>query len=71
MLVAITAFPVLDPDLLAMIMLAVPVPLLVWMILSRFLGARAGKSGQGGSARTYGSSPKPDRASLPTEHSIP
>lgn len=50
MLVAITAFPVLDPDLLAMIMLAVPVPLLVWMILSRFLGARAGKSGQGGTA---------------------
>lgn len=50
MLVAITAFPVLDPDLLAMIMLAVPVPLLVWMILSRFRGARAGKSGQGGTA---------------------
>ncbi|MEO0017419.1 MAG: hypothetical protein RLZZ522_702, partial [Verrucomicrobiota bacterium] len=43
MLVAITAFPKLDPDLLTMILLAVPVPLVVWLLLSRFLGSLAGK----------------------------
>jgi|GEM_PF-1595841 len=42
MLVAITAFPILDPNLMAMILLAVPVPLVVWLALSSFLGFRAG-----------------------------
>jgi BASS family bile acid:Na+ symporter len=50
MLVAITAFPVLDPNLLAMILLAVPVPLVVWLVLSRFLGSRAGKTIEGAAA---------------------
>ena len=31
MLVAVTAFPVIDPNLMAMSLLAVPVPLLVWL----------------------------------------
>jgi BASS family bile acid:Na+ symporter len=44
MLVAITAFPQLDPNLMAMILLAVPVPLVVWLVLSSFLGSRAGKT---------------------------
>jgi len=43
MLVAITAFPNLDPNLLAMILLAVPVPLVVWLAVSSFLGSRADK----------------------------
>jgi BASS family bile acid:Na+ symporter len=42
MLVAITAFPNLDPNLMAMILLAVPVPLAVWLVVSRVLGSRAG-----------------------------
>jgi len=45
MLIAITAFPNLDPNLLAMILLAVPVPLAVWLVLSTFLGSRAAKAG--------------------------
>jgi BASS family bile acid:Na+ symporter len=48
MLMAITAFPVIDPDLMAMIMLAVPVPMASWFILSRFLGSRAGNVSVGG-----------------------
>jgi BASS family bile acid:Na+ symporter len=41
MLVAITAFPSLDPNLMAMILLAVPVPLVVWFLLARFFASRA------------------------------
>jgi BASS family bile acid:Na+ symporter len=41
MLVAITAFPNLDPNLLAMILLAVPVPLVVWLALSKLFASRA------------------------------
>jgi BASS family bile acid:Na+ symporter len=50
MLVAITAFPTLDPDLLAMILLAVPVPLVVWLALSRFFGSRADHAAHGRAA---------------------
>ena len=50
MLVAITAFPVLDPDLLAMILLAVPVPLVVWFAVSRVLASRAGTTSTGGAS---------------------
>ena len=50
MLVAITAFPVLDPHLLAMILLAVPVPLVVWLAVSRFLASRAGTISTGGAS---------------------
>jgi BASS family bile acid:Na+ symporter len=50
MLVAITSFPQLDPNLMAMILLAVPVPLVVWLLLSRFLGSLAGTTVEGGAA---------------------
>jgi BASS family bile acid:Na+ symporter len=42
MLVAITALPIIDPNLMAMILLAVPVPLVVWQALSIFFSSRAG-----------------------------
>jgi len=51
MLVAITAFPNLDPNLMAMILLAVPVPLVVWLVLSSFLGSRAGGTSATGEVR--------------------
>jgi bile acid:Na+ symporter, BASS family len=39
MLVAFTAFPVQDPNVLVMILLAVPVPLAVWLLLARYFFA--------------------------------
>jgi hypothetical protein len=53
MLVAITAFPSLDPNLMAMILLAVPVPLVVWLALSSFLGSLAGKTVEGSAAGPF------------------
>jgi BASS family bile acid:Na+ symporter len=53
MLVAITAFPIIDPDLMAMILLAVPVPLVVWLALSRYLGSLAGKADAERAASTH------------------
>ena len=50
MLVAVTAFPVIDPDLMAISLLAVPVPLLVWLALARFFASRAGATSTGGAA---------------------
>jgi BASS family bile acid:Na+ symporter len=47
MLVAITAFPNLDPNLMAMILLAVPVPLVVWFALAKFFASRAGTTAVG------------------------
>jgi hypothetical protein len=44
MFVAITAFRNIDPRLLAMILLAVPVPLVVWVALSKFFAFQAGKT---------------------------
>ena len=44
MFVAITAFPNLDPKLLVMILLAVPVPVIVWFFLARFFASQAGKT---------------------------
>jgi len=41
MFVAITAFPVLDPQLMVMVLLAVPVPIIVWYFLARFYVSRA------------------------------
>ncbi len=41
MFVAILAFPAPDPRLLVMILLAVPVPLVVWLLLARFFASRA------------------------------
>ena len=40
MIVAITAFPVIDPKLMVMILLAVPVPLIVWYFLAKFFASR-------------------------------
>jgi len=50
MLMAITAFPSLDPDLMAMILLAVPVPLVVWLVVSSVLGSLAGEPDAVGAA---------------------
>jgi hypothetical protein len=50
MFVAITAFPNLDPRLLVMILLAVPVPVIVWFALAKFFASRAGKIGVAGEA---------------------
>ena len=47
MFVAITAFPVLDPRLLVMILMAVPVPVIVWFFVARFFASRAGKTVEG------------------------
>jgi len=47
MFVAITAFPNLDPRLLVMILLAVPVPVIVWFLLARFFASRAVKTLEG------------------------
>ena len=47
MFVAITAFPNLDPRLLVMILLAVPVPVILWYFLARFFASRAGKTVEG------------------------
>lgn len=43
MFVAFTAFPVQDPNVLVMILLAVPVPLVVWLLLARYFAYRADK----------------------------
>jgi BASS family bile acid:Na+ symporter len=50
MFVAITAFPNLDPRLLAMILLAVPVPLITWVALAKFLASRVGVAARGSAA---------------------
>ena len=50
MLVAVTAFPVIDPNLMAMVLLAVPVPVVVWLALSKLLRLPAGKTSEGGAA---------------------
>lgn len=44
MFVAFAAFPVQDPNLLVMVMLAVPVPVIVWLILARYFASRADKN---------------------------
>lgn len=43
MFVAFAAFPVQDPNILVMILLAVPVPIIVWLVLARFFASRADK----------------------------
>jgi len=50
MFVAITAFPNLDPRLLVMILMAVPVPVIVWFALSKFFASRTGKTMAEGAA---------------------
>lgn len=46
MFVAFAAFPVQDPNVLVMILLAVPVPVIVWLILARYFAFRAEKLSQ-------------------------
>lgn len=41
MFVAFAAFPVQDPNVLVMILLAVPVSIAVWLILARYFASRA------------------------------
>jgi BASS family bile acid:Na+ symporter len=41
MLMAVTAFPVIDPNLMAMSLLTVPLPLVVWLALASFFASRA------------------------------
>ena len=43
----LTAFPNLDPRLLVMILLAVPVPVIVWFFLARFFASRAVETVEG------------------------
>ena len=47
MIVALTAFPVVDSQLLVMILLAVPVPLITWFFLAKFFASRAGETTAG------------------------
>jgi BASS family bile acid:Na+ symporter len=46
-LVAFTAFPTQDPNVLVMLLLGVPVPVIVWLLLARFFGSRAVKIAEG------------------------
>jgi BASS family bile acid:Na+ symporter len=50
MFVAYTTFPNPDPRLLAMILLAIPVPTMTWFCLARFFAFRVGKTVEGGVA---------------------
>ncbi len=50
MFVAITAFPSLDPKLMVMILLAVPVPAIVWFFLAKCFAARADQPVEGGAS---------------------
>jgi len=43
MFVAFATFPVQDPNVLVMILLAVPVPVIMWLILARYFASRADK----------------------------
>ena len=42
-LVAFATFPVQDPDVLVMLLLSVPVPIVVWLLMARFFSSRAAK----------------------------
>ena len=44
MFVAFAAFPVQDPNVLVMILLAVPVPVFMWLILARYFASRSEKN---------------------------
>lgn len=48
--VAFTTFPVQDPNVLVMLLLAAPVPLIVWFFLARVFASRAGKIAEEGVA---------------------
>lgn len=44
MMVGVTAFPVIHPDLMVMVLLAVPVPVITWFFLSKIFAYRAGET---------------------------
>jgi BASS family bile acid:Na+ symporter len=46
-LVAFTTFPTQDPNVLVMLLLGVPVPVIVWLFLARFFAFRAGETSLG------------------------
>jgi BASS family bile acid:Na+ symporter len=50
MFVAFTTFPVQDPNVLVMLILAGPVPMIVWLFLSRFFASHAVKIAEGNAA---------------------
>jgi hypothetical protein len=43
MFVAFAAFPIQDPNVLVMILLAVPVPLALWLLMARYFAYKAYK----------------------------
>ena len=43
-LVAFTTFPTQDPNVLVMLLLGVPVPVIVWLFLARFFAFRAAQT---------------------------
>jgi len=49
-LVAFTTLPAQDPNVLVMLLLGVPVPVIVWLFLARFFASRAVKIAEGGVA---------------------
>jgi BASS family bile acid:Na+ symporter len=46
-LVAFTAFPTQDPNVLVMLLLGVPVPVIVWFLLAHFFASRAADFSEG------------------------
>ena len=50
MAVAITAFPSVDPNVMVMILLAVPVPAITWFVIAKFFASRAGPPVEGATA---------------------
>jgi BASS family bile acid:Na+ symporter len=46
-LVAFTTLPAQDPNVLVMLLLGVPVPVIVWLVLARFFASRAAKIAEG------------------------
>jgi predicted Na+-dependent transporter len=48
-LVAFAAFPTQDPNVLVMLLLGIPVPLIVLLLLARFFASRAANSVEQGS----------------------
>jgi hypothetical protein len=44
MFVAFAAFPIQDPNVLVMILLAVPVPLALWLLMARYFASGTDKA---------------------------
>ena len=46
-LIAFTTLPAQDPNVLVMLLLGIPVPVIVWLVLARFFASRAAKIAEG------------------------